>query len=257
MIIAIWGSGGIGKSTIANALGSIYARKGTVGVIDTCLSHPTLPVRMPEIKLDADLSLGRFLNRLGSNEIRPYFHQSPICDGLFFAGLSDGDSYTDFEIGLEAIDRARDFLLQSEKMLGTVILDCSVQRNDPFLPVMLREADVIILPILPNVEAVYWYSAVRTMLADAGALEKTIPIAVMTMPFHLIDEVEKQLDMKFAAEFRFCRDVAQAHDECRLATEANRKDGLNWSNNLHKLHREIESRLADVALATSSEVIDG
>ena len=112
-----------------SALGSIYARKDTVGVIDTCLSHPTLPVHMPEKKLDAELSLGRFLNRLGSNEIRPYFHQSPICDGLFFAGLSDGDSYTDFEIGLEAADRARDFLLQSEKMLGTVILDCSVQRK--------------------------------------------------------------------------------------------------------------------------------
>lgn len=257
MIIAIWGCGGVGKTTIASALGSIYARKDTVGVIDTCLSHPTLPVHLPEKKLDAELSLGRFLNRLGSNEIRPYFHQSPACDGLFFAGLSDGDSYTDFEIGLEAADRARDFLLQSEKMLGTVILDCSVQRNDPFLPVMLREADIIILPIVPNVDAVYWFSSIKPMLSNAGVLAKTIPVAVMTMPFHLIDEVEKQLDMKFAAEFRFCRDVAQTHDECRLATEANRKDGLIWSNNLHKLHQEIENRLADAAFEPVSEVIDG
>lgn len=256
MIIAIWGCGGVGKTTIASALGSVYARKGTVGVIDTCLSHPTLPVHLPEKRLDNELSLGRFLNRLGSNEIRPYFHQSPLCDGLFFAGLTDGDGYTDFEIGLEAIDRARDFLLQSEKMLGTIILDCSVQRNDPFLPTMRREADVIILPVVPNVGAVYWYSAIRPMLSDAGALEKTIPVAVMTMPFHLIDEIERQLEIKFAAEFRHCRDVAQATDECHLATEANRKDGLIWSNNLNKLRQEIESRLADAAFATAAEVVE-
>jgi len=62
--------------------------------------------------------------------------------------------------------------------------------------------------------------------------------------------------MKFAAEFRFCRDVAQAHDECRLATEANRKDGLIWSNNLHKLHQEIENRIADAAFGPVSEVVD-
>lgn len=223
-------------------------------MIDTCLSHPTLPVHLPGKKLDAERSLGRFLNRLGSNEIRPYFHQCPDCDGLFFAGLSDGDAYTDFEIGLEAVDRARDFLLQSEKMLGIVILDCSVQRNDPFLPVMLREADVILLPIIPNVEAVYWYSSIQPMLSDAGALDRAIPIAVMTMPFHLTGEVEKQLGIRFAAEFRFCRDVAQAHDECRLATEADRRDGLIWSNNLHKLRREIENRIADASPAPAMEV---
>ncbi len=256
MILAIWGCGGVGKTTLACALGSIYAHKGTAGIIDTNLSHPTLPVHLPEKNLDAELSLGRFLNRLGSNEIRLYFHQSPVCDGLFFAGLTDGDRYTSFEIGLEAIDRARDFLLQSEKMLGTVILDCSVQRNDPFLPAMLREADAIILPIVPNVEAVYWYGAVKPMLSDAGALERSIPIAVMTQPFHLIDEVEKQLGAKFAAKFRFCRDVAQANDECRLATEANRRDGLIWSDNLHKLHREIERRISDAAFAVPTEVVN-
>ena len=34
MIIAIWGCGGTGKTTLATGLGSIYAGKGTVGIID-------------------------------------------------------------------------------------------------------------------------------------------------------------------------------------------------------------------------------
>ncbi len=254
MIAAIWGRGGVGKSTIACSLGSLYAGKGVAGVIDSSLTHPTLPTHLPGLRQNTEYSLGRWLNRMGSNEVRPYFHQSPHCEGLFHAGLSDGDKYTDYEIGFEAVDRAQELLRQAEKMLGNVILDCSTQRNDPFLPAMLREADFILLPIVPNVDAVYWYSAIKPMFADAGALDRTIPFAVMTQPFHLISEVEKQLDISFCAEFRYSRDVAQACDECRLATEAIRRDAIHWSQNLHKLYKEIKRRRE---AAQETEYADG
>ncbi len=242
MILSIWGRGGVGKTTIASALGAIYGKHGTAGIIDTSLCHPTLPVRLPGMKLNQENSLGRYLNRMGSNEVRAYFHQSPHCEGLFHAGLSDGDTYTGYEIGFEAVKHAQEFLRESEKLLGTIIIDCSTQRNDPFLPAMLMAADVILLPIIPNVEAVYWYNAVKHMLSDAGALHKTLPFATMTQPFHLIGEVEKQLEISFAAEFRYCRDVAQTGDECRMATEAVRRDALHWVKNLRRLHEAIEQR---------------
>jgi len=156
---------------------------------------------------------------------------------MFLAGLNDRDTYTDYEIGFEAIDRAKEFLEQSEALLGTIILDCSVQRTDPFLPVALRQADHIILPIVPNIGAVHWYNAIRPMLENADALVRTLPIAVMTMPFHLIDEVERQLGIRFATQFRYTREMARLYDESRLATEAILRDGLHWSRNLHLLHR--------------------
>lgn len=244
MIIAIWGSGGVGKTTIACGLGSMYAGHGTVGIIDTNLCGPTLPIHLSGVKLDPDYSLGRYLNRLGTNEVRPYYHQHPICDGMFLAGLSAWDTYTDYEIGFEAIGRAMEFLERSEETLGTVIVDGSAQRTDPFLPVMLRRADAIILPIVPNIGAVHWYVAIRSMLENAGVLSRTIPIAVMTMPFHLIDEVERQTGVKFVAQFRYSREMARLRDECRLATDAIRRDGLHWSRNLRLLYAEIERRQA-------------
>lgn len=254
MIIAMWGCGGTGKTTIANSLASIYAGKGTAGVIDTDLCRPTLPMQTIGTRLDAEHSLGKYLNRMGTNEIRPYYHQRGDCEGLFHAGLTDRDAYTDYEIGYEAIDRARDFLLQSEELLGTVVVDCSVQRTDPFLPVILRHADHIILPIVPNIGAVYWYGAIRPMLENARALDRLIPIAVMTMPFHLIDEVEKQCGFRFVAQFRYSRELARLGDESRLATEATMKDALHWLRNLHLLYDEIQSR--NLQTAADSEDLE-
>lgn len=257
MIIAVWGGFATGKSTIANALGSLYAKHGTAGVIDTCLCWPTLPEWLPGVRLDSERSLGRYLNRLGSNEIRTYFHQSPHCEGLFHAGLTDGDTYTSFEIGFEAVDRAKEFLLESEKLLGTVIVDCSAQRTDPFFPVILREADAIVIPIVPNSGAVHWYGSVQPMLKDAGVMDKILPVANAVLPFHLTDAVEKQIGVPFAARFPMGMDIAQACDECRLATEADHREGNRWKNNLRKLHQEIERRMADAAPSTQPEVVDG
>jgi len=227
---------------LATGLGSIYANHGTVGVIDTNLCSPTLPIQLAGTRLEQEHSLGRHLNRLGTNEIRPYFHQHPQCSGMFLAGLTDRDTFIDYEIGYEGIDRAREFLLQSEELLGTVILDCSVQRTDPFLPVMLREADCIVLPIVPSVGAVYWYSAILPMLQNAGVLEITVPAATMVQPFHLISEVEGQLGIRFAAQFKYSRDVGRLHDECRLATEEIWREGIAWTKNLHRLYDAVEAR---------------
>ena len=241
MIIAIWGCGGSGKTTLATGLGSIYAGRGTVGIIDTNLCSPTLPIQLSGTRLEQEHSLGRHMNRLGTNEIRPYFHQHPQCGGMFLAGLTDRDTFIDYEIGFEGIDRAREFLLQSEELLGTVILDCSVQRTDPFLPVMLREADCIVLPIVPNIGAVYWYEAIRPMLQNAVALDRTMIAATMVQPFHLVSEVERQTGFHFAAQFKYSRDLARLHDECRLATEELWRESISWTKNLHLLHDALET----------------
>ena len=245
MIIAIWGCGGSGKTTLATGLGSIYAGRGTVGVIDTNLCSPTLPMQLAGAKLEQDRSLGRHLNRLGTNEIRPYFHQHPQCGGMFLAGLTDRDTYIDYEIGFEAIERARSFLLQSEEIMGTIILDCSVQRTDPFLPVMLKEADCIVLPVVPGVGAVYWYEAILPMLQNAGAAERTVPVATMVQPYHLTDEIQGQLGIHFAAQFKYSRDVGRLGDECRLATEEIWRESLAWTKNMHRLYDAVEAYRAD------------
>ena len=45
MLIAIWGRDGTGKSTLADALGLLFAKRGVTAIIDTDLTQPTLPQR--------------------------------------------------------------------------------------------------------------------------------------------------------------------------------------------------------------------
>lgn len=239
MITAIWGCGGVGKSAIACGLGNLYAAKGTAAVIDSNLCHPTLPQRLPGVRLEAERSLGRYLNRLGDSEVRRYYYQHPDNKGLFFAGLTDRNTYTDFEIGLENAERAREFLVRSEEMFDHVLLDCSVQRTDPFLPAMLRHATRIILPLLPGIGAVHWYNAVRPMLENAGVLKKLVPVATMVLPFYLPDEVERQLDTPFVARFRYSKELARRIDEGRLPDSLLEADGANWLKNLRLLAKAL------------------
>ena len=102
MLISIWGRDGSGKSTLADYLGSQISKKSLVAVIDTDLTQPTLPIRLPGSRFVKDNSLGRAIAGAGTMEIKRYLHQDPKNDGLFYAGLLNGDDYLAYEIGLEA-----------------------------------------------------------------------------------------------------------------------------------------------------------
>lgn len=110
---------------------------------------------------------------------------------------------------------------------------------------MLRRADAIILPIVPNIGAVYWSTAIRSMLENAGVLIRTIPIAVaLAMP--------TRQSMRWSTRSASSLPLSSgtpgnwlSGTNLRLATDAIRRDGLHWSRNLHLLYAEIERRQAE------------
>ena len=63
----------------------------------------------------------------------------------------------------------------------------------------------------------------------------------MVQPFHLTAEVEGQLGIRFAAQFKYSRDIGRLYDECRLASEEIWRDGIAWTKNLHLLYAAVEA----------------
>lgn len=209
MLIAIWGRDGIGKSTLSNALGGIFAKQDITAVIDTDLSQPTLPRCLPGIKLDSDTSLGKAITEIGINDASKYLHQHSRHKKLFYAGLTDNDEYLSYEIGLEADDQAQDFIELCTDIADDIILDLSGQRTDPFVPGALVNADKVIVLFTPDVQGICWYNAVKPLLQSMNTQVRVFPVAAMTERHHDISAIEKAADVQFEAMLPFLKEIRQ------------------------------------------------
>lgn len=168
------GRDGIGKSTLADALGYLFSRENITVVIDTELIQPTLPIRLIGEHFYPERSLGKALSGIGIGDTTRCLHQHPKHKSLFYAGLTDHDEYLSYEIGLESDNHAHDFIEACMEAADTVILDLSGQRTDPFVPCALIHSDKIIVPITPDVQGVCWYIAVEPLLKSMGALDRIV-----------------------------------------------------------------------------------
>ena len=209
MLISIWGRDGTSKSTLADALGGLFSKKGITVVIDTDLTQPTLPVRINGKNFNPDSSLGKAISGIGTGDVTSYLHQLPQKKQLFYAGLTDQDEYLTYEIGLEADNKAQDFIEGCKEVADTVILDLSGQRTDPFVPCALTHSDKIIIPMIPDVQGVCWYNAVKPLLQRMNAQGRVLPVAVMVDRYIDLSNIEKAADIQFAAALPFVKEFRQ------------------------------------------------
>ena len=211
MQIAVWGRDGIGKSTLCSSLGALFARQEIIAVIDTDLTQPTLPIRLPEHSFKADSSLGRFFAGIGTDDITLFLNQHPKYKKLFYSGLTDQDEYLSYEIGLEVDNRAQDFVELCAETVDTIILDLSGQRTDPFVPGALIHAETILVPFTPDVQGVCWFNAVKPLLQSMKAQGRVLPVAAMTDRHQDISLIEKAIDADIGAILPFVKEFRQKH----------------------------------------------
>lgn len=206
MQIAIWGRDGIGKSTLADALGGLFAKQSITAVIDTDLTQPTLPMWLPGVKAEPDTSLGKAITGVGTSEMTKYLHLHPKQNQLFYVGLTADDEYLSYEIGLEADNQAQDFVELCADLTDRIILDLSGQRTDPFVPGALVNADKLIVLFTPDVQGVCWYNAVKPLLQSMNAQGRVVPVVAMADPHQDLSAIEKAADVSFATVLPFVKE---------------------------------------------------
>ena len=246
MLITIWGRDGSGKSTLADYLGACLARKDLALVIDTDLSQPTLPIRLRGIRLTKEQSLGRAIAGTGTTEIRPYLHQHPRKEGLFFSGLVHDDDYLAYELGLDTESVADLFVRNCQEKVDHVLLDCSGQRTDPFIPVGLKVSDLILVVLTPDLQGICWWQAVRPLLEQMNRLDKVQLVLSMVQKHHqpswfsegIADVI--QVELPFAAELNLLRSSGKTVDD--LVTRA----GRQWHKGMLQLANGLLFRRGDV-----------
>lgn len=249
MIIAIWGKSGTGKSVIANELGRFYAKRGKVTVVvDTDMTQPTLPPRLPGIPENKKTSLGAIFALPQVRDAHIYFHQQPKETGLFYAGLVKDDNYLSYEIGMKQYKQASSFVTACQEVTDVIILDCSGQRGDPFLAVALDSADHFVLVHTPNTKNACWYLAVKSLLSKKRSEKEgsIYHIANAVQKHHAVAEYEKTTGVKLAAMLPFSRSINETDGQGRFASLSGDHQGRLWQ-------RHFKSDLAKILEVGSHE----
>lgn len=208
MVIAVWGRDGIGKSSLCDELGKLFAEKGVTVIVDTDLTQPTLPVRLNGTKIDSNASLGKAIG-MGTSDAALYLHQHPKQKTLFYAGLTDQDEYMSYELGLEADNAAQDFVERCTELSDSVILDLSGQRSDSFLPAALIHADKVVTLFKPDVQGICWFKSIKPLIDTMNAQERILPVVAMTDRHHDLSTVEKATDTKPAVTLPYVHGFRQ------------------------------------------------
>lgn len=217
MQIAIWGRDGVGKSTLADALGGLFAKQSITAVIDTDITQPTLPVRLSGTKPEPDTSLGKAISGVGASDAAIYLHTHPKQNLLFYAGLTADDEYLSYEVGLEADNQAQDFVELCADLTDHIVLDLSGQRTNPFVPGALINSDKVIVLFTPDVQGVCWYNAVKPLLQSMNAQGRVVPVAAMADPHQDLSAIEKATDVSFAAVLPYVKEFRRNPCESPLS----------------------------------------
>jgi CO dehydrogenase nickel-insertion accessory protein CooC1 len=228
MLIMIWGRDGSGKSTLADHLGNLLSRDSLVAVIDSDLTQPTLPVRLAGMNFRRERSLGRAIAGTGTSEAKNYLHQHPECPGLFFTGLLNEDDYLSYEIGFEAEQAASRFIRHCQDTVDHVILDCSGQRTDPFVPIGLQSADQILIVLTPDLQGICWWKSVEPLLKHLNVIDKVKLILSPVQKHHQVDWIESGIGSEIHNSLPYTPELNQLRCSALLSTRLNTRGGRKW-----------------------------
>lgn len=243
MLIMIWGRDGSGKSTLADHLGCMLSRDTLVAVIDSDLTQPTLPVRLSGVNFRRERSLGRAIAGTGNSEVKTYLHQHPDCPGLFIAGLLNEDDYLSYEIGLEAEQAAAQFICHCQDTVDHVILDCSGQRTDPFVPIGLQSADHILIVLTPDLQGVCWWKSVAPLLKQLNVTDKIRLILSPVQKHHQVDWIESGVGSEVHHSLPFTTELNELRCSALTSTHLNTRGGRKWLKAADQIVQQLfESR---------------
>lgn len=249
MIIAIWGKSGTGKSVIANELGRHYARRAKITVVvDTDMTQPTIPPRMPETLDKNKSSLGAIFASPQVREAQVYFHRHHKGSNLFYAGLTKDDHYLSYEIGMRQYMHAFSFLTACRDIADVIVLDCSGQRGDPFLAAALEMADRFLLVHTPDTKNVCWYLGVKPLLLKKRSQrpDSILHVANVVQKHHVPTEYEQIAGLKFAALLPASQSINEVDGQGSFASFSCDRPGKAWQ-------RRFKSDIVKVLESESNE----
>ncbi len=231
MVLSIMGRDGIGKTSVARAVGGYLARDDFTLVINTDMTLPTT------IRQESGLrSLGHYLSLASRQPVTQYLQQHEKINNLFFAGTSMLDDVFSYPVDLDNTQQAKCFIEEALKEVSHIVIDLSGQRTDPFLPVSVERADLPLYITTCDAEGI---NSIYAMGRLFKASECPVRMALSkTQSWHDIGAFEKTSERKVEYNFPFSNELLYAI-ACGRDFAKEGKTGKLWDKEVRKVADDL------------------
>ena len=240
-VLAVWGSPGSGKTTVAAKLAKHLADKRKNVVLLLCdMTAPMLPCICPPSDLECEKSLGSILAAPHVNESLVKYHMitHKKMDHLTILGMLKGEneySYTPF-----GETQARELIGSLRKIAPFIIIDCgSYIANDVLSAVALLESDAVLRLANCDLKSVSYLSSQLSTLQSAGLdFEKQYKCASNIKSNHGIEHMGGAMG-SLSFKLPHSEELEQQYLEGNLFSDLTLKDSRDFRRELEKIVKEV------------------
>lgn len=240
-VLAVWGSPGSGKSTVAVKLAKYLADKKKNVVLVLCdMTAPMLPCICPPSDLECEKSLGSILSATHVTE--PIVKYNMITHKkmsyLTIIGMLKGEN--EYTYAAYSKVQAQELIESLRKIAAFVIIDCgSYIANDILSAVALLESDSVLRLANCDLKSISYLSSQLQLLQNSNwDMEKQYKVASNIKPSHGIEHMAGAMG-SLTFKIPHSDEVEQQYIEGNLFGDLTLKDSREFRREIEKIVKEV------------------
>ena len=240
-VLAVWGSPGCGKTTVAVKLAKYLADKKKNVVLVLCdMTAPMLPCICPAGDLESEHSLGSILaaTHVTDSLIKHNCNTHKKISYITIIGMRKGENEYTYPAhnatqATELIDHLRD-------MAPCIIIDCgSYIANDILSAVALMESDSVLRLANCDLKSVSYFSSQLPLLKDTRwDADKQYKVASNVKPQQAAEHIGKVLG-SVAFKLPYSQEMEEQYLAGTLLSDLTMKDSRPYRKELDRILKEV------------------
>lgn len=240
-VLAVWGSPGSGKSTVAVKLAKYLADKKKNVVLVLCdMTAPMLPCICPPSDLEHEKSLGSILSATHVTEplVKYNMMTHKKMSYLTIIGMLKGEN--EYTYASYSKVQAQELIENLRKIAPFVIIDCgSYIANDILSAVALLESDSVLRLVNCDLKSISYLSSQLQLLQNSNwDMEKQYKAASNIKPDHGIAHMSGAMG-NLSFKIPHSDEVEQQYLEGNLFADLSLKDSREFRKEIEKIIREV------------------
>lgn len=216
MIIAVWGSGGVGKTILAIHLAKALANEGSVLIIAGAMTHCSIRNWFQCVHSQKSISkVFRNIAVLKENIENTKHKNISIIDSSIADNCIANSKTSDQQV--------TDLLVEANRIYKYILVDCSAAFDNVITRTALLEGDRVVFLLEPSLESISFYKSHKFLLDKLKIEEKTMYVLNKHRGQVSPKIIEKEIDLKLTTHINYERSFYNLPLHGELAKKAKAK----------------------------------